>query len=277
MRLQAGDWTYDVTPEDRLWLLRAVEAEGPSQELVARALVNLFAWARTKYNSRRTLGELVQAYATPLMPTRKDSPEGSELRAKRMAHAARVKFARSTVDAVERALRMSWRSNITDYARWDLDASGKGYKPRSAPVRGTNRMWTRDEAWKGYAVVTPNKELLVRASRALAEQMPAGYLDQVNNALRTLDAVGASSEDWDLAAANTLDAVWSSLVEEAKRLGISVKDALVKGGMSALEATQAVAAAAVDTVTKPAQEAIHSLAWPLGIAAVLALVLTLRK
>lgn len=58
------------TDDDRLWLLRAVEAEGEPRALVAQTLVNRWAWLmdsslRAKYP---TLTSLVRAYAQPVNP-----------------------------------------------------------------------------------------------------------------------------------------------------------------------------------------------------------------
>lgn len=54
---------------DRLWLLRAVEAEGEPRDLVAQTLVNRWAWLWDETPGRwLTLAELVRAYAQPVNP-----------------------------------------------------------------------------------------------------------------------------------------------------------------------------------------------------------------
>lgn len=59
--------TWDA--DDRLWLLRAVEAEGPPRDLVAQVLVNRWAWMWDEVPGKYTkLAELVRAYAQPCNP-----------------------------------------------------------------------------------------------------------------------------------------------------------------------------------------------------------------
>lgn len=280
-RLLAGDWRYDVTPEDRLWLLRAVHAEGPPSEDVARALVNLFAWSHASgkvEKPRRTLGALVRSYATPLMPTRRDSPEGSALRKARLAHSARVVFSRSAQDAVARALGTPWRSDITDYGAWWLDSSDK-YTARSAPKEGANRMWTRDANWKGYDVeTTVDAATIVQALRAIGAKLPAADTAKIEQAITTLTAMApVGAVELDLRIANGLEAAWDAAASYAHDLGVKVKDTLIEAGIDAAKATQLVASAAIDTVTRPAREVVQTLRWPIAIAALLALVLVLRK
>lgn len=57
-----GRRVYEVTPEDRLWLLRAVHAEGRVERQVAQTLINLFACLYSGPRGRnRTLTELVRS------------------------------------------------------------------------------------------------------------------------------------------------------------------------------------------------------------------------
>lgn len=57
-----------VTDDDRLWLARAVEAEGEPRDLVAQTLVNRWAWLVDQGAFRASLGELVRQYAQPVNP-----------------------------------------------------------------------------------------------------------------------------------------------------------------------------------------------------------------
>lgn len=109
--------------DDRLWLLRAVEAEGEPRDLVAQTLVNrwAFLWDTTPGKYTRLL-ELVRAYAQPVNPAW--FPDGklylqsipkleatgvqqAELRAqkRRDVYSTRTSFSPNTVTAVEQALR----------------------------------------------------------------------------------------------------------------------------------------------------------------------------
>ena len=161
---------YEVTPEDRLWLLRAVEVEGKPREMVARALVNLFALTRSKGSSAYgTLASLVRAYAQPVNPRwfqqgdlylaalakAPNATAAARLRKaakhRELVHARRMTFSPQTRAAVDAALKSGWQSDVTDYAAPTLDASKK-YVPRSEPVAGENRLWTRAVGWAGYMV-----------------------------------------------------------------------------------------------------------------------------
>lgn len=108
--------------DDRLWLLRAVEAEGPPQDLVAQTLVNRWAWLWDTTPGRYTkLSELVRAYAQPVNPAW--FPEGGlfkkqleaappaqrpalmkQAERRRDVNATRTQFSPSTVTAVHQAL-----------------------------------------------------------------------------------------------------------------------------------------------------------------------------
>lgn len=108
--------------DDRLWLLRAVEAEGAPRDLVAQVLVNRWAWLWDRLPGKFTrLSELVRAYAQPVNPAW--YPEGrlyqqqaatltgeqARVAAQRAAkrrdeHSARTRFSAHTMAAVDRAL-----------------------------------------------------------------------------------------------------------------------------------------------------------------------------
>ena len=163
---------YTVTADDALWLARAVEAEGPIQQEVAAALVNGFAFTRSR-GSQLTLRGFVRAYAQPLNPDwyltgklflksleGKSDAEKAELRKiaerRERIHSTRTTFTPATQAAVADALngRVAIPKNATDYAAAWVDASGKGYKPIGAAVPGVNRLWSRPGAdkWAGYLV-----------------------------------------------------------------------------------------------------------------------------
>jgi hypothetical protein len=165
LRFQGGQ--YAVTPEDRLWLLRAVQAEGPPQLQVARALVNGFAWARGTGKWKGSLMGWVRAYAQPVNSrwfTSGDkfkaqhaaAPEAERAGLMRLAyrreaeHSTRTSFTAAVEGAVNDALSSPWASDVTDYAAPTLDASKKGMVARSVVKKGENRFWTRAVGWTGY-------------------------------------------------------------------------------------------------------------------------------
>lgn len=139
--------SYEPTASDRLWLMRAVQAEGQPHGLVARALVNLFA---ATYPTHTTLESLVRDYAQPVNP--KWADQGDErTQAKRAAAAARTVFDAPVRLAVNDALSSSFSGDITDYAAPTLDATHKGYERRTDSIPGFNAFWTRKPGWPGYS------------------------------------------------------------------------------------------------------------------------------
>jgi hypothetical protein len=161
---------YTPTAEDKLWLQRAVEVEGPPKEMVARALVNLFVWQFSKERPKyKTLHSLVRAYAQPVNPRwfddgdlfkqslakkKTDKERNDALKAaqkRREVHSRRTTFAPDTTEAVEKALAYPWPSDITDYAAPFVDASHK-YERRTESRPGVNTFWSRAPGWEGYRV-----------------------------------------------------------------------------------------------------------------------------
>jgi len=172
MRIEADEAApYDVTEADRLWLLRAVHAEGPPHAEVAQTLLNGFMAARARGYSG-TLTQYVRAYAQPVNPK---WFEGGELfersiaqattedvkksrrdaaRARQYVHSVRTTFSPAAVAAVQGALTAGPRlPAATDYAA--------SWVVRSPPwvaitpeIKGENRFWARPNAlgWSGYRV-----------------------------------------------------------------------------------------------------------------------------
>lgn len=159
-----GAAPYVPTAEDRLWLLRATEAEGAPVDTVPRVLVNLFMKQRAT-GSKKTLTDVVRAYSQPVNPRwypdgdlfRKSVPHPTQQQLTVAANRQQVLSTRTTflpavVTAVDRALAEGFASPATDYAVYTLDASRKGYVPLTAAQKGVNRIWTRDAKWGGYTV-----------------------------------------------------------------------------------------------------------------------------
>lgn len=112
-----------VTADDRLWLARAVEAEGAPRDLVAQVLVNRWAWLADEHPGLYpTLTSLVRAYAQPVNPRwyptgdlfakrleRAPEDERDALRAqaerREAVHSARTTFSARTDAAVTQALQ----------------------------------------------------------------------------------------------------------------------------------------------------------------------------
>jgi hypothetical protein len=245
-----GARAYVVTADDVLWLSRAVEAEGPPTKLVARALVNLFAWFRARHPGSAyaaSLAALVRGYAQPVSP--KWENEGTAAQRERRREAReRVAFSDSTVEAVREALGQGWALDWTDYAAPTLDASSKGYQPRTEAVRGKNRFWTRAPGWTGYAV-TGDGMSRVQEIRELAQLLPKNEQRQVEQALvrlgNTVGAQGQAPVEWDLQFANTLDALYQAVSDRVTELGKS---------------TEHVVKTVVDEVVEPATGLLFALA-----------------
>lgn len=107
-----------IRPQDQLWLLRAVEAEGAPKEMVAQALVNRWAYLYDHGYAEQypTLASLVRAYAQPVNPRwfpggdlhvrALERGQDTEQRAakRRDVHSTRSLFSASTRAAVRRAM-----------------------------------------------------------------------------------------------------------------------------------------------------------------------------
>lgn len=172
----SGTEPYRVQEEDVLWLLRAVEAEGPLETEVAATLINGFCFTRSKGQYSR-LVDFVRAYAQPvnprwyvsgdlflkslgkLRPAEQERAYASALRRERV-HSTRFQFSKVTERAVVAALSglVAIPPNATDYAAAYVDAYHKNYTPLAAPVASRNRLWSRSGAalWAGYRV-TPEE------------------------------------------------------------------------------------------------------------------------
>jgi hypothetical protein len=170
-----GSRRYEVTDEDRLWLLRAVEAEGPIEQQVAQTLVNCFAYLHSrKPKSCPTLTWLIRNYAQPLNPRwypdgdlfakwhARDPRKYTLLQAQgRLAKSRKTAFLAGTRVAVDGALTagpVDIPANCTDYAARHIDASHKYREvtPKGHP-KYANRLWTRAPGWAGYRVEAETK------------------------------------------------------------------------------------------------------------------------
>lgn len=161
--LQSGGTKYEPTEDDKLWLLRAVQAEGAPQLGVARALVNRFMMLRAS-NARplhQTLAAFVRAYAQPvnsrwfpdgeLFLSKTRTPlEVQQATLRRDAHSKRNTFDDKVRASVARALSTPFMSDVTDYAVPSLDGTKKGLTARGEPIKGENRFWTARPGWLGY-------------------------------------------------------------------------------------------------------------------------------
>lgn len=278
---------YEVTDDDWLWLMRAVAAEGPVSLDVARALVNL--WARNRARgSSQTLAGLVRSYAQPVNPEWADGGSHDEqpgmvdaAEQRRTAVSTAIAFRPAVAAAVFQALTSPFASDVTDYAAPTLDASKKGYLPRSKAVKGRNRLWTRDASWKGYMVESMTNKEKASAIRQLARSLPKDEREKVTIVLGRLmepgvvigfenpllkgvkvirpgepgyeeakaQAAARGDVDSDLAVANALDGMYRAVSDRVKELGGAAVDA-VKSAATPVVLWVAVAALLVWSLQK---------------------------
>lgn len=181
----------EASAADRLWLLRAVQAEGEPRRAVAEALVNLYAWQRSR-GGKASLESIVRAYAQPVNPrwfeggdlfktALAKAPEAAKpamlaaARRRERFHSVRAKFDAGVIEAVAFALAGEHRTDVTDYAAPNVDATSKGYQPRSDAQPGRNRLWTRAPGWAGYvASSAPSVLPLLLAALVLGAAVLAG-------------------------------------------------------------------------------------------------------
>jgi hypothetical protein len=169
---------YEVTPTDVLWLMRAVQAEGPVYAQVAWILVNGFVWNRAQ-GSRDSLTAWVRKYAQPVNPLWFESGEKlaeklatatseaqrtalvEKARTRERILSTRTKFSEPVQRAVHATLTgaYQYKPQATDYAKADFDASVRGYVPLAVITPGQNRPWRRPgaEDWEGFAVAGAHK------------------------------------------------------------------------------------------------------------------------
>jgi hypothetical protein len=161
--------SYRVTPSDRLWLLRAVQAESnkvDDRRRVAQTLINRFVFLKSR-GSRAypTLTKFVRAYAQPINPLWDDPSDAkcqrnprfctSSMIAKRRAARDRSTFDGSTTAAVSEALSRGMTAiggTSVHYAAPGIGAAGK---IRLTPDRrGYNTFYAiaSSRSWPGYQV-----------------------------------------------------------------------------------------------------------------------------
>jgi hypothetical protein len=161
--------SYRVTPSDRLWLLRAVQAESnkaDDRRRVAQTLLNRFVFLKASGSTAYpTLTLFVRAYAQPINPLW-ESQSTSKCRAnpryctdamiaKRQEARNRTQFDSSTVDAVSDALSRGMtdiaRSSV-HYAAPGIGESGKIKLTSDKSGYNTFYAVSGSQSWPGYAV-----------------------------------------------------------------------------------------------------------------------------
>lgn len=162
---------YEPTTDDVTWLLRAVEAEGRPETVVAQTLVNGFMWARDRGAWSGDLADWVRSYAQPVNPrwfpngdlylaraakaeTDQERKQLASRAAARPGLSSRTVFSPIARDAVAKAL--SHRPALpeaTDYAA-PFVVRAPPWKALTAPADGVNRFWVRPAAlgWPGYRI-----------------------------------------------------------------------------------------------------------------------------
>jgi hypothetical protein len=165
---------YVPTSEDKLWLHRAVDAEGEPRGQVAETLINGFMWARSELDYPKSLTAWIRSYAQPVNPRwfphgdlfqhqydrAKDDDERAELMRRAIVreevHSRRLAFGSKTRLAVQHALTHApVLPGATDYAAPSL-VRPSPWVALTEPTPGRNRFWTRPGAigWAGYRIGT---------------------------------------------------------------------------------------------------------------------------
>lgn len=153
---------YAPTAEDRLWLLRATQAEGSPVDTIPRVLINRFMKLRAGGN-KQTLTTFVRAYSQPVNPRwfpqgdlfKKNVPKPTPQQlavatARQNILSTRQTFLDTVTKSVDAALAKSFASNATDYAAPGI--GGKNMVALTPAKTGVNRLWTVDTKWAGYTV-----------------------------------------------------------------------------------------------------------------------------
>ena len=161
--------SYRVTPGDRLWLLRAVQAESnkpDDRKRVAETLVNRFVYLKSRGSTAySTLTAFVRAYAQPINPLWQ-STSTSKCRSnprfctaamidKRRAARERSVFDDSTAAAVSDALSRGITSVDSSSVHYAAPGIGGSSNIRLTPDRrGYNTFWAvpGSRRWPGYKV-----------------------------------------------------------------------------------------------------------------------------
>lgn len=201
-------WRYTPSATDRLWLLRAVEAEGEPRIRVAAALVNRFCWLRAngRGGTYKYLWQFVRAYCAPVNSRRMrggDIWEKNWLRAERLEpeerdrrqkllreaherrkrHCSRSMFSAMTEAAVLRALTQRPElPRVTDFAAADHPPS-EGLVLVEKGLKGENALYSAaDPSWRGYQIgtereLTPELDALIWVEKVVLIAYGAGHDD----------------------------------------------------------------------------------------------------
>ena len=159
---------YTVTSEDLLWLLRAINHEGPDPRLNAAVLVNGHMWNRSQ-GGRGSLGSWVRNYSQPVNPHWYESGEGHQQkmreaaseaeRAELVAKARRREHVFSKETKFPARIHAAVRAALAGAVPLDPRAVdfaapwAKSSRIALEPVpKGRNRLYTRRgaETWEGY-------------------------------------------------------------------------------------------------------------------------------
>ncbi len=128
MSIKQGDWSYTLTPKDKLWAARMIQGEGPvgDSAAVLWTMTQLFtpAGQRAKYGRPdrfRSFTELIKAYSQPINPrwlrtgdfcrpggSRSGTSACDETRLRRREVLATMPYA--SVDPAKRAVVKRWMS-----------------------------------------------------------------------------------------------------------------------------------------------------------------------
>jgi hypothetical protein len=159
---------YRVTDTDRLWLLRAVQAESnkaADRRWVAQTLINRFVYLKAQGSTAYpTLTQFVRAYAQPINPLW-ESASTTKCRnnprycteamlEKRRVARNRTQFDNSTVEAVDDALSgMTIPASSVHYAAPGIGAEGKIKLTSDRQGYNTFYAVSASRNWPGYTTV----------------------------------------------------------------------------------------------------------------------------
>ncbi len=161
--------SYRVTPSDRLWILRAVQAESnkpDDRRRVAETLLNRFVFLKSRGSTAYpTLTAFVRAYAQPINP-KWASQSTAKCRtnprrctdamiAKRREARTQTQFSDSTVTAVRGALTRGITSVASSSVHYAAPGVGAAGKIRLTPDRqGYNTFYavSGSRNWSGYSI-----------------------------------------------------------------------------------------------------------------------------
>jgi hypothetical protein len=179
--------TYEPTDRDRLWLSRAVEAEGEPRELVAQALVNRWAWAHDLSPAKwPDPVSMIRAYSQPVNP--EWYPDGK----KHQAKLAKLTGDKRAAELAAAPRRRDVHSTATEFRPETVAAVRRAFDgPISLPRGVVHFAAPNDYRRRAFEVLVPG--VRGKTNELYAERHP-------HNSRRARYAVTRAAQEWDPAA-----------------------------------------------------------------------------